>query len=197
MNKVKLITEQLSNHLLPLFSSAKSIYILTSFVMKSGVEVIRDSLKEAAERGAEIKICTGDYLYVTQPEALVELINIHPDIEVRLWQSNGISFHPKAYIIETYEHGTLIIGSSNLSRSALTSGIEWNLSMEENDGPEVYEKAVEIFLKDYFYSSQTIPINQETIIIYQNTVRTLPSKTSEFNSYLDRIGRSQLNVAFC
>lgn len=136
--------------------------------MKSGVEVIRDSLKEAAERGAEIKICTGDYLYVTQPEALVELINIHPDIEVRLWQSNGISFHPKAYIIETYEHGTLIIGSSNLSRSALTSGIEWNLSMEENAGPEVYEKAVEIFLKDYFYSSQTIPINQEIIIIYQN-----------------------------
>lgn len=136
--------------------------------MKSGVEVIRDSLKEAAERGAEIKICTGDYLYVTQPEALVELINIHRDIEVRLWQSNGISFHPKAYIIETYEHGTLIIGSSNLSRSALTSGIEWNLSMEENARPEVYEKAVEIFLKDYFYSSQTIPINQETIIIYQN-----------------------------
>ena len=168
MSKVQLITERLQDYLLPLFPSAKSVYILTSFAMKSGVELLKESLKEAASQGADIKICTGDYLYVTQPEALTALINIHPDIEVRLWRSNGISFHPKAYIIETHEHGTLIVGSSNLSRSALTSGIEWNLSMEEEVEPEVYEKAVEIFLKDYFYSSQTIPVNQETIKSYQN-----------------------------
>lgn len=123
MTKVKLITEQLQNHLLPLFSSAKTIYILTSFAMKSGVELLHETLYKAADEGADIKICIGDYLYVTQPEALEALINIHEDIEVRLWNSNGISFHPKAYIIQDNENGTLIVGSSNLSRSALTTGI--------------------------------------------------------------------------
>src|SRR5690606_1757420 len=99
---------------LPLFASAKSIYILTSFTMKSGVELIRDSLQKAANHGADIKICTGDYLYITQPEALEALINIHENIEVRLWNSNGVSFHPKAYIIQNQQNGTLIVGSSNL-----------------------------------------------------------------------------------
>lgn len=167
MTKVKLITEQLQNHLLPLFSSAKTIYILTSFAMKSGVELLHETLYKAADEGADIKICIGDYLYVTQPEALEALINIHEDIEVRLWNSNGISFHPKAYIIQDNENGTLIVGSSNLSRSALTTGIEWNLSMEKEVHPEVYEKAVEIFLKEYFYSTQTVPVNIETIKLYQ------------------------------
>ncbi|MCQ6277063.1 hypothetical protein JMM81_19485 [Bacillus sp. V3B] len=54
--------------------------------MKSGVNVISSALKRAVERGSDIKICTGDYLFVTQPEALKALSDIQPDIEVRLWQ---------------------------------------------------------------------------------------------------------------
>ena len=55
-------------------------------------------------------------------------------MEVRLWQSNGTSFHPKAYIFQFDDSGTLIVGSSNLSRSALTTGVEWNLSMDKEAG---------------------------------------------------------------
>ena len=75
MSKVRLITERLIEHLVPEIDRAKSIYILTSFAMKSGVKVIRESFEcRAAERGADIKICTGDYLFITQPEALKSLI---------------------------------------------------------------------------------------------------------------------------
>lgn len=176
MSRIKLITEQLQSHLLPLFASAKSIYILTSFTMKSGVELICDSLQKAANHGADIKICTGDYLYITQPEALEALINIHENIEVRLWNSNGVSFHPKAYIIQNQQNGTLIVGSSNLSRSALTSGIEWNLSLEEEVSPDVFEKAVDIFLKDYFYSPQTVAVNKEFVKLYKNNYERFHQK---------------------
>ena len=158
-----MITERLIDHLVPEMDRAKSIYILTSFAMKSGVDVIRDALKRAAERGADIKICTGDYLFITQPEALSALIDIHPNIEVRLWQSNGVSFHPKAYIFQYDDSGTLIVGSSNLSRSALTSGVEWNLSMDKEAGPEAYDLAVKTYIEDIFHSEQTVPVNEETI----------------------------------
>jgi len=166
MNKVRLITERLIDHLVSEIDRANSIYILISFAMKSGVEAIHDALKRAAERGVDIKICTGDYLFITQPEALRLLISIHNQIEVRLWQSNGTSFHPKAYIFQSDENGTLIVGSSNLSRSALTSGTEWNLAMEKEAGSEAYNQAVKTFLEDIFYHEQTLTVNHETIKTY-------------------------------
>ncbi|HEY4549394.1 MAG TPA: DEAD/DEAH box helicase family protein, partial [Bacillus sp. (in: firmicutes)] len=168
MPKVQLITERLINHLVLEMDRAKSIYILTSFAMKSGVGVIGDALKRATERGADIKICTGDYLFITQPEALKALIDIHPSIEVRLWQSNGVSFHPKAYIFQYDDSGTLIVGSSNLSRSALTSGIEWNLSLDKAVGPDAYDLAVKTYIEDIFHSDQTVPVNEETIKNYRD-----------------------------
>ena len=168
MTKIELITDRLINHLSQEINRAHSIYILTSFAMKSGVDILSDSLKQAAERGADIKICTGDYLFITQPEALSALKEIHTGIEVRLWQSNGTSFHPKAYIFQYDDSGTLIVGSSNLSRSALTSGVEWNLSMDKDIGPEAYDLAVKTFLENIFHSDQTLPVNEETIKNYRN-----------------------------
>ena len=168
MTKIELITDRLINHLRQEINRAHSIYILTSFAMKSGVDILSDLLKQAAERGADIKICTGDYLFITQPEALSALMEIHNGVEVRLWQSNGTSFHPKAYIFQYDKSGTLIVGSSNLSRSALTSGVEWNLSMDKDIGPEAYDLAVKLFLEDIFHSDQTLPVNEETIKNYRN-----------------------------
>ncbi len=167
MAKIQLITSQLIGHLIIEMDRASSIYILTSFAMNSGVEVIEDGLKRAADRGAEIKICTGDYLFVTQPEALQSLINIHSKIEVRLWQSNGTSFHPKAYIFQNNDNGTLIVGSSNLSRSALISGIEWNLSMAKESGPDAYDLAIKTYIEDIFHNDQTVKVNEETIKSYR------------------------------
>ncbi|WP_226669718.1 DEAD/DEAH box helicase family protein [Metabacillus litoralis] len=164
MSKVQLITDHLISHLLEKIEQASTICILTSFVMKSGVELLRNPLKTAAERGVDIKVCTGDYLYITQPEALRTLIDIHPEIEVRIWNSNGISFHPKAYLFHLQEDGHLVIGSSNLSRSALTSGVEWNLSIERE--PVIFKEALDQFTK-LMYHKQTISVNVETIKGYQ------------------------------
>ena len=88
MSKVRLITERLIEHLVPEIDGAKSIYILTSFAMKSGVKVIRESLNRAAEREADIKIFTGDYLFITQPEALKSLDLVRG--QVLVWLPLGI-----------------------------------------------------------------------------------------------------------
>ncbi|WP_031408874.1 DEAD/DEAH box helicase family protein [Geobacillus vulcani] len=166
MSKVELISRRLIDKLQEQISRSSTIYILTSFAMKSGVRLLKDSLEAAARRGADIKICVGDYLFVTQPEALRELISIHPDIEVRLFRSDGISFHPKAYLFEDSEQGYFVIGSSNLSRSALTDGIEWNVGLDKSVDEDVFAEAMEQFLK-LFYALETVPVNAETIADYE------------------------------
>ncbi|GAB7386942.1 DEAD/DEAH box helicase family protein [Bacillaceae bacterium] len=160
-------TENLIQELIPLIEKARSIYMIVSFAMESGVRLIQPSLRRAAERGADIKILTGDYLYVTQPEALRRLILIHPAIEVRLWKSNGVSFHPKTFLFqEENSDGILIVGSSNLSQSALTYGIEWNLLVESAAEPFIFQKALDLFMQT-FYHACTIPVNRETLVLYE------------------------------
>lgn len=167
MSKIKLITEALIDEIITVIERSSSIYILTSFVMKSGVELLQQALKEAIIRGAEVKICAGDYLYVTQPEALKRLIELDERIEVRLWRSNGRSFHPKAYMFQYQENeGSLIIGSSNLSHSALTNGVEWNLAMDSEASKETFQRALDQFMK-LFLDEQTIPVNKETVAGYE------------------------------
>jgi HKD family nuclease len=124
MSKVQLITRDLGNHLLVKMEGAFTICVLSSFVMKSGVRYLKEALKKAAENGADIKIRTGDYLYITQPEALEELLSIDERISIQIWKSNGVSFHPKAYLIQSNEHDVLFVGSSNLSKSDLNQGVE-------------------------------------------------------------------------
>ena len=165
-SKVQLITHDLVASLKENISHAKSCYILTSFVMNSGVKLLDPILTEAAVRGVDIKVVTGDYLYITQPEALEHMISIHPSIEVRLWKSRGISFHPKAYIFESEENGSFIVGSSNLSKSALTKGVEWNISVQEGEEGTAFERVVTEFF-NVFYHESTVSLNEETAKQYK------------------------------
>ena len=166
MTNVQLVTNNLIHKLERYMDDAKSIYILTSFVMKSGVDVLAPLLRKAAEKNVDIKVCTGDYLYITQPDALEKLYKIHPDIEIRLWRSAGKSFHPKAYLVERESDGVMIVGSSNMSRSALTSGVEWSLLVKESVGEEAFSEAIDQFLHIHM-NEATQPINIETIKQYR------------------------------
>lgn len=164
MSKIELITNDLGSHLLRQIEKASTICILTSFVMKSGVAFLKEALALAVRAGADIKICTGDYLHITQPEGLAELLSIDDNIEVRLWKSNGVSFHPKAYLFKSGTEDCLFIGSSNLSKSALHNGVEWNLSVSNDK--VVFKEALDEFLK-LFYADQTIRLNCETLKDYR------------------------------
>ena len=108
-------------------SKAQRIDIIVSFLMESGVRMILDDLRAALDRGVQIRILTGNYLGITQPSALYlikkELGN---RIDLRFYNDKGRSFHPKSYIFHYEKMSEIYIGSSNVSKSALTSGIEWN-----------------------------------------------------------------------
>ncbi|MGI2328125.1 DEAD/DEAH box helicase family protein [Planococcus sp. YIM B11945] len=167
MTKLELVTSQLVSHLERLSKEAVEIHWITAFAMKSGVKKIIPFLQEAASRNVPIKLLIGDYLFVTQPEALRMLLEQAPSAEIRIWKSGGTSFHPKSYLFRGSEQSHLIVGSSNLSASALTSGVEWNLIAPTSVDAEVFDEAVTRFLEN-FYSNNTVPLNNETLAEYES-----------------------------
>jgi DNA or RNA helicases of superfamily II len=176
---IKLITENLADELITGIQNASGIYIMTSFVMQSGVRLLAPHLKSAIERGAEVKILAGDYLFVTQPEGLQALRDIDIRLEARLWRSMGTSFHPKAYLFD-YENGEglLIVGSSNFSMSAMRMGMEWNLAMNAKAEPYTFQVALEKFMQNFYHDS-TLPLNEHTIALYEEEYRSCHRKNPE------------------
>ena len=100
--------------------------ISVAFITESGVTMILEQLRSLNERGVKGKILTGDYLTFTQPKALKKLMEFE-NIDVRLVSEE--KFHAKGYFFRKKDIWTMIIGSSNLTQTALTTNFEWNLKI--------------------------------------------------------------------
>ena len=55
---------------------AKQIDIIVSFLMESGVKMLLSDLNLALNRGAKVRILTGNYLGITQPSALYSIMRM-------------------------------------------------------------------------------------------------------------------------
>ena len=121
-------------------AKAKRIDIIVSFLMESGVRMLLNDMKRALERGVKIRILTGNYLGITQPSALYLIKSELGDhVDLRLYNETSRSFHPKSYIFHYESSNEIYIGSSNISKSALTSGIEWNYRFSDTLDKKNYE----------------------------------------------------------
>ena len=134
------VNRQLLYQLNMCINKANKIDVIVSFLMTSGVKLLIKQLKRAVNRGARLRILTGNYLGITQPEALYLLRQeLGDDFQLRMYNDSTRSFHPKAYIFEFDNCRTIFVGSSNISKSALTSGIEWNYCLQEEKDPDNYK----------------------------------------------------------
>lgn len=147
---------------------ARQIDIIVSFLMESGVRMLLKDLKRALNRGVKIRILTGNYLGITQPSALYlikkELGN---RVDLRFYNEKERSFHPKSYIFHYEYSNEIYIGSSNLSRSALTSGIEWNYRFSDAQDKKNYQLFYATF-EDLFLN-HSIVIDEEELKRYAKT----------------------------
>jgi superfamily II DNA or RNA helicase/diadenosine tetraphosphate (Ap4A) HIT family hydrolase/SOS-response transcriptional repressor LexA len=66
-------------------------------------------------------------------------------IEVARLPARQKSFHPKSWRFEARYMGVAFVGSSNLSRSALESGIEWNLRVDRDRDAPAYARVRDAF----------------------------------------------------
>ena len=168
------------------FAKAKSIDIIVSFLMESGIKLIISDLKEAINRGVNIRILSGNYLNITQPEALYMIKREFGDkVELKFYNNKNRSFHPKSYIFHYENDSDIFIGSSNISRGALTSSIEWNYRFNKNDNKEDFQ----FFLDEFneLYSNHSIEVTDEVLENYAKSwVRPKVYKDLESSGELDR-----------
>ena len=148
---------QLYYQLVQSLQKAESVDIIVSFLMESGVKLLLDELENALQRGARIRILTGNYLGITQPSALYLIKSRLGDrVDLRFYNEKNRSFHPKSYMFHYRDYSELYIGSSNISKSALTSGIEWNYRFNSKKDSKNYDKFFEAFQELFAHHSIVI-----------------------------------------
>lgn len=104
----------------------EEFFISVAFITNSGILALLETLKVLNKRGIKGKILTTDYLNFSEPKALKRLLEFS-NIEIKLYSKEN--FHTKGYIFRYKDHYKLIVGSSNLTQTALTKNKEWNLKL--------------------------------------------------------------------
>lgn len=146
-------------------SRANKIDMIVSFLMESGVSMILADLRAALDRGVPVRILTGNYLGITQPSALCMIKKeLGNRVDLRFYNDRERSFHPKSYIFHYENMGEIYIGSSNLSRSALTFGIEWNYRFNSLRDEKNFSKFYHAF--EDLFENHSIKIDDEELKRY-------------------------------
>ena len=104
------------------------------------------TLRELEKRGVKGEILTTNYLNFSEPRAL-EKLNKLSNITLKMYdvEASGDGFHTKGYIFRKDEIYRIIIGSSNMTKTALTSNREWNTRVVSTEKGEIAQHIVEEF----------------------------------------------------
>ncbi len=158
-----------SRMLVPLLERARGVNIAVAFVQPSGLNILEPIFKSMLERKASLRLVTGDTLGVTDPDALARLLDLadsYPELAaIRIFESSGQSYHPKAYHIQDLDGSeTAFVGSSNLTGSALKEGVEWNFRIVRNQAGLA---EVSLAFEALFHHQKTQPLTHGWIHRYR------------------------------
>lgn len=119
----------LLNELTRSLNECQQFYFSVAFINFSGLQLLLDTLKQAEEKGIKGKILTSTYLNFTDPKSLIKLKEFE-NIDLKVFVTDkSTGFHTKVYIFEYMDSYKVIIGSSNITQSALKSNVEWNVEV--------------------------------------------------------------------
>jgi len=158
--------------LLPAFSreleQANAVDLAVAFILDSGLGLIIERLKDVLAGGGRVRVLTGDYLGVTEPRALLRLLDLDGRIERRVFETDEtLGFHPKAYLIRRGPSSALAyVGSSNLTSSGLQRGVEWNHVVDGRIDPRALSGLCDAFER-LFRHPRVVPLTEEWVARYR------------------------------
>ena len=128
--------------------SCNEFYISVAFITQGGITPLLQTLRELEQRGIPGKILTTDYLTFSEPKALRMLANFK-NIELKMFMSEGSKdgFHTKGYIFKKEDIYQIIVGSSNMTLTALTTNREWNTKIVATEDGEYTHTILEKFMR--------------------------------------------------
>lgn len=131
--------------------SSDSIDLLVSFIRWSAIRPLYTELKAFTKRdGVRLRVIATTYMQATEYKAISALAEL-PNTEVKInYETNHVRMHAKAYLFRRDTgFSTAYIGSSNLSRVALTDGLEWNVKVTEKESFDIVRK-VSVMFESYW-----------------------------------------------
>lgn len=152
---------KVSHELELLFKSCDSFELSIAFIADSGLAALKECFDYLRDHHIPGKIITSTYLGFNAPSMFKKLLKYN-NIEIKIFEGKG--FHPKGYIFHKDNQTDIMIGSSNLTQSALAENQEWNLFFSSNTQKDIVLKVEEEFDKQW---KQSISLTKEWIEEYQ------------------------------
>lgn len=136
--------------------ACEQFQISVAFITMGGIEPLLQTLKELEKKHIPGQILTTNYLNFSEPKAL-EKLHALQNITLKMYdvESAEEGFHTKGYIFKKEEIYRIIIGSSNMTKSALTTNKEWNTKIISTEQGEVAGEIIKEF-DDLWYSSYAL-----------------------------------------
>ena len=136
--------------------TCEQFQISVAFITMGGIEPLLQTLKELEKKHIPGQILTTNYLNFSEPKAL-EKLHALQNITLKMYdvESAEEGFHTKGYIFKREEIYRIIIGSSNMTKSALTTNKEWNTKIISTEQGEVAGEIIKEF-DDLWHSSYAL-----------------------------------------
>ncbi len=155
-------------------------YISVAFITLSGITPLLPILEELEKKEIKGKILTTDYLTFSEPKALLKLSKFK-NITLKMYVTNqahgrdNVGFHTKGYIFkDNSENYQIIIGSSNLTQSALTVNKEWNTKLYSIDNEELAYDVLNEF--NNLWSSHNSYIYEDYRNLYEKSYKLVKAQ---------------------
>jgi len=162
--------------------SCERFYFSVAFINYSGLQLLLDELRITEQNKVKGRIITSTYLNFTDVNSLKKLKTFR-NIETKIYVANSHKgFHTKGYIFEYEDYFKVIVGSSNITQSALKTNIEWNVEYVLNKENEF---AVNIQNEYNKLWDQTSPLNENFIEQYEKFMKGLISFAKHEKKYFD------------
>lgn len=179
-------------------SKCTSFSMSVAFITVGGLTPLLETLKSLEEKGIPGKILTTDYLLFSDPKAL-EKLDQFSNIDLRMYccQEGEEGFHTKGYIFENPENYHVLMGSSNLTLSALTKNIEWNtnftVQQDEKYTNHLFQEFRQLWNSNYtksysqiqssyqekYNESKPLKTKLQTIVLEEQTQELHPNMMQE------------------
>ena len=171
-------------------SKCDRFQISVAFITMSGITPLLQTLQELEAKNIPGEILTTNYLSFSEPRALKKLSELS-NITLKMYDVDAAEegFHTKGYIFKKGEIYRIIVGSSNITSTALTSNREWNTKIISTEQGEMAKEIVAEFKElwnspyslsfDKFYEQYVTRYN---VVKHQRQIAKLDNIT-DFEKY--------------